>query len=237
MQNKNILIIGASSGIGLAIAQQLHHEGATVICAQRRISPELEALGITQHELDVSNADFSTHFIPDVLHGLVYCPGTIQLKAFHRIPIQDFETAYQVNVLGAVKVLQAAFRPLKKSKGASVVLFSTVASSLGMGFHTAVATAKSAVEGLGKSLAAEWAMSKVRVNVIAPSLTDTPLAEQANLLATDDKRAAAAKRHPLGRIGSTADMAAMSRFLLSDDSSWMTGQVLRVDGGLSSVKA
>jgi NAD(P)-dependent dehydrogenase (short-subunit alcohol dehydrogenase family) len=139
-----------------------------------------------------------------------------------------------VNVLGAVEVLQAVMSRLKKANGASVVLYSTVAVKVGMGFHASIAVAKGAIEGLAKSLAAEWAPANIRVNVVAPSLTDTPLAQ--NLLATDEKKDAAGKRHPIARVGTAADMAAASLFLLSPESSWVTGQVLGVDGGMGSLK-
>jgi NAD(P)-dependent dehydrogenase (short-subunit alcohol dehydrogenase family) len=165
---------------------------------------------------------------------LVYCPGSINLKPFHRFEIEDFRNDYEINVLGAVKVLQACLKPLKKSGSASVVLFSTVAVQVGLGFHASIASAKGAVEGLVKTLAAEWALSGIRVNAVAPSLTDTPLASQ--LLASDEKKEASKKRHPMGRYGSPDDIAGTVYYLLSEDSTWMTGQILHVDGGLSSVK-
>jgi NAD(P)-dependent dehydrogenase (short-subunit alcohol dehydrogenase family) len=165
---------------------------------------------------------------------LVYCPGTINLKPFHRIAISDFQNEMDINFFGAVRVLQACLKGLKKSDSASVVLFSTVAVQTGMGFHAGIASAKGAVEGLTRSLAAEWAPSKIRVNSIAPSLTDTPLAS--NLLSTPEKKEASDKRHPLGRIGSPEDLANAAFYLLSENSSWMTGQILHLDGGMSSLK-
>lgn len=139
-----------------------------------------------------------------------------------------------VNFFGAVKTLQACLKSLKKSEAASVVLYSTVAVQTGMSFHAGIASAKGAVEGLVRSLAAEWAPSQVRVNAIAPSLTDTPLAKQ--LVSTEEKRAASDKRHPLGRIGTPKDIADATLFLLSNQSSWVTGQILHIDGGMSSLK-
>ena len=231
MQGKTILVIGASSGIGLQIASQLVAEGARVISASRT-EPNID--GLEHHHLDVTsnNPDFS--FIPEVLDGLVYCPGTINLKPFNRLGIEDFQFDLEVNVLGAVKVLQAAHKSLKKASNASVVLFSTVAAKLGMNFHSSIATSKGAIEGLGKSLAAEWSMHGIRVNILAPSLTDTPLAEK--LLSTEERKEASNKRHPIGRFGNPSDLSEIALFLLNDKSGWITGQVIGVDGGVGSLK-
>lgn len=231
MQGKTILIIGASSGIGRQSALQLIHEGATVISASRT-NPNIE--GVEHFSWDVSETNPDLSFIPEKLDGLVYCPGTINLKPFNRFSIEEFNTDWNVNVLGAVKILQAAFKSLKKSDSASVVLFSTVAAKLGMNFHSSIATSKAAIEGLGKSLAAEWSMHGIRVNMIAPSLTDTPLAEK--LLASDERKEASNKRHPIGRYGQTQDLSEMVVFLLSDKASWITGQTIGIDGGVGSLK-
>lgn len=231
MQGKTILVVGASSGIGRSIAETLVNLGATVISASRS-NPNIS--GVTHYSIDVTEAQPDFSFIPDSLDGLVYCPGTINLRPFQRISIDDFQHDLNINLLGAVKVLQAAFKSLKKSGNASVILFSTVAAKLGMNFHSSIATAKAAVEGLGKSLAAEWSMSNIRVNVLAPSLTDTPLAEK--LLGTDDRKDASNKRHPIGRYGEPKDLSEIAVFLLEDRSSWITGQVIGVDGGVGSLK-
>jgi len=171
--------------------------------------------------------------IPEVLDGLVYCPGTINLKPFHQLTEEDFLADFQVNLLGATRVLQQALPSLKKSPTASVVLFSTVAVKCGMPFHSSIAAAKGAVEGLTRSLAAEWA-PKIRVNAIAPSLTDTPLA--AIFLGDDKRREAAAERHPLKNIGQPEHVAELVSYLLSDAARFTTGQIFRPDGGLSSVR-
>lgn len=171
--------------------------------------------------------------VPDTLHGFVYCPGSIKLQPFHRLKPAAFEEAWRVNVLGAVEALQAVQARLKAAGNASVVLFSTVAVAQGMPFHASIASAKAGVEGLSKSLAAEWAPD-IRVNCVAPSLMETPLAGA--LTNTDAKKEAAAKRHPLARLGQADDAAAAALFLLSGESSWMTGQCLAVDGGLSAVR-
>lgn len=231
MNEKKVLIIGASSGIGSSIAQMLVNKGMTVISASRS-NPNIA--GVTHYNLDINEQAPDLSFIPDVLHGLVYCPGTINLKPFHRLSIDDFQADLNINLLGAIKVLQGAFKSLKKADTSSVVLFSTVAAKLGMNFHSSIATAKGAIEGLGKSLAAEWSMHQIRVNILSPSLTETPLAER--LLANDDKKEASNKRHPIGRFGQPEDLAHMASLLLSDESSWVTGQVIGIDGGVGSLK-
>ena len=230
MNNKNILIVGASSGIGKSIAEMCVAQGANVIAASRN-NPGIS--GVTYLPLDVTG-EVDLGALPGELHGVVYAPGTINLKPFHRLPIDTFQEDLEINVLGAVKVLQAAFKSLKTAKGASVVLFSTVAAKLGMNFHSSIATSKGAIEGLGKSLAAEWAVHGIRVNMLAPSLTQTPLADR--LLATPEKQEASNKRHPIGRFGKPEDLAHMAMLLLSEQGSWVTGQVIGIDGGVGNLK-
>lgn len=226
---KNILVVGASSGIGKSLTQLLQEDGHNVWGTYR----SNELLGSQFHFLDVLEEDLSLDFLPETLDGLVYCPGSINLKPFARLKPQAFEEDYRLQVLGAVKVLQAALKALKKSAEASVVLFSTVAVQAGFNFHAQVAASKGALEGLTRALAAEFA-PKIRVNCIAPSLTDTPLA--AKLLNSEDKKAANAQRHPLKKIGTPEDIAQMASFLLSDKSAWISGQIMHVDGGMSNLK-
>ena len=229
-EGKNILIIGASSGIGHALAEYLQSQRATLFTASRT---KPKGITSTHTELDVTK-EIDNLQIPDVLHGLVYCAGSINLKPFARLKVKDFESDFQINVIGAVKVIQHSLKSLKKANSSSIVLFSTVASKVGMNFHASIATAKSAVEGLAQSLAAELASQNTRVNVLAPSLTNTPLAKA--LLSTEDKKEASNKRHPLGRIGTAEDLASATAFLLSDESSWITGQIVGVDGGMGKIK-
>ena len=227
---KSILIIGGSSGIGEALVTQLN-DGSNQLFLASRSESQITGENIHYQQIDVLG-DFQLD-LPEQLDAVVYCPGSINLKPFHRLKEEDFLADFKVNHIGAVKVIQQSLKALKKSENASIVLFSTVAVQTGLSFHSSVASAKGAIEGLGKALAAELAPT-IRVNVIAPSLTDTPLAER--LLSSDDKKKANADRHPLKSIGTAEDMANTARFLISEDSRWMTGQVIAVDGGMGSLR-
>lgn len=229
----NTLIIGASSGIGAALAKQLIDEGHHVFGTFNKTTPDSsDGYSLLQH-LNVLDEQPDFSFLPEVLDGVVYCPGAVNLKPFSRFKPEDFIADYQLQLIGAVKVIQACLPKLKNSSQASVVLFSTVAVQTGFNFHSLVASSKGAVEGLTKALAAEFA-PKIRVNCIAPSITDTPLA--GTLLNTDEKKEANAQRHPLKKIGQPEDLAHLAAFLLSSKSSWITGQVMHADGGISSLK-
>ena len=234
METKNFLIIGGSTGIGLEIVKALHKKGNEIYVGSRT-NDQLTGLdGVHHFRLDVKADSFNLEKLPEILNGLVYCPGTIRLKPFQRLTIDDFLEDLQINFLGAVKTIQACLKQLKKSSTpASVVLFSTVAVKTGMPFHASVAGAKAAVEGLTRSLAAEFA-PRIRVNAIAPSLTDTPLA--LNLLSSEEKRQASADRHPLKRIGTPQEIARLALYLLSDASAWLSGQIIHLDGGMSTLK-
>ena len=227
---KNILLIGGSTGIGLEIAKKLHKDNNIYVAS--RSEGNIDDLEVNHLEFDVLKDDISSLDLPEKLDGLVYCPGSINLKPFKMLKPKDFEEEMQLNFFGLIKVLNSLMPKLKESEQASLVFFSSVAVKVGMPFHTSVAAAKGAIEGFAKSLAAEYAPS-IRVNVISPSLTDTPLAEK--LLNNDKKKEKMNQRHPLQRVGTTADIANMTAFLLSEQSSWITGQILGVDGGLSTL--
>lgn len=230
---KNFVIIGASSGIGQEITNQLGAGGNQVYGTWFKSTVQDTRNNVHYSYLDVTEAAPDFSFLPDKVHGLVYCPGSINLKPFKRIKPEEFAEDYQLQTIGAIKALQAVLPKMKDVENAAIVLFSTVAVQTGFNFHTQVAASKGAIEGLVRSLAAELA-PKIRVNGIAPSLTDTPLASR--LLSSDEKKQVNAERHPLKKIGVPSDIAAAVVFLLSDNASWITGQILHVDGGMSAIK-
>lgn len=226
---KNILLIGGSTGIGFEIANQLVKENNVIVASRNKgeLNDDIKHL-----EFDVLKDNIEDLDLPEKIHGLVYCPGSINLKPFKMLKHKDFEEEMNLNFLSLIKVVQGVMPKLKEAENASLVFFSTVAVKVGMPFHTSVAAAKGAIEGFAKSLAAEYAPS-LRVNVIAPSLTDTPLAEK--LLSNDSKKEKMSERHPLKRVGNAKDIANAAIFLLSDENSWITGQIIGVDGGLSTL--
>lgn len=231
MEHQNFLIAGGTSGIGLAVTNLLLTQGAHVTTISRNGS----STAVNHHHIsnDLASKEDISSQLPDQLNGLVYCPGTINLKPFRSLTDDDFIHDFQMNVVGASRLIRNCLPKLRSSGRSSIVLLSSVAAQTGMSFHSSISASKAALEGMGKALAAEFAPS-IRVNVVAPSLTETPLSGK--LINTEDKRASAAQRHPLKRIGTPDDIAQTIRFLLSDHSSWITGQVIHVDGGLSSIR-
>lgn len=229
---KTYVLIGGNSGVARALALQLAEDGNRIITTGRE---EWNGPSLDNHQHFTLNAVTEPDQLewPDVVDGLVYAPGSINLKPFRGLKDDDFLSDFEINAMGAVRVLRAAYSRLKKSESPSVVLFSTVAVEQGMPFHSSIAMAKGAVEGLVRSLAAEWAPA-IRVNAVAPSLTDTPLAS--SLLANDKRKEASAERHPLKKYGQPKDIAEAAYFLLSERSSWMSGQILHVDGGMSRLR-
>ena len=223
-----IIVIGGSKGIGNAIAKSLLPSYKVINIS--RTSPEEKHDNLVHYSCDILLDE-----LPELTEadGLVYCPGSINLKPINRLSIDDFKNDFEINVLGAVKAIQKYLPILKKGNNPSIVLFSTVASKLGMPFHSSVAASKSAVEGLTKSLGAELAPT-VRVNAIAPTVTDTDLASK--LLRNDRMIETMKERHPLKKYLQPSEVADMATFLLSDKASSLSGQVFEMDCGIVSFK-
>ncbi|MGV9003687.1 SDR family NAD(P)-dependent oxidoreductase [Flavobacterium sp.] len=227
---KNILLIGGSYGIGLSLAKELQFENKVFIAS--RSNENILDMNVTHIPFDVTTDTFDLALLPDSIDGLVYFPGSINLRPFKALKMEAFENDMQINFFSMVKLVQTVLPNLTASAQSSVVLFSSVAATMGMPFHTSIAAAKGAVEGFAKAFAAEYA-PKIRVNVIAPSLTDTPLANK--FLNSDEKKEKSAQRNPLKKVGAPQDLAQTASFLLSDKSNWITGQVFHVDGGMSTL--
>ncbi|MFT0715147.1 SDR family NAD(P)-dependent oxidoreductase [Flagellimonas lutimaris] len=225
---KNILLIGGSYGIGLEMAKKLSKDNQVYVAS--RSNEQLSNIDVTHIPFDVLTDDISEKAIPENLDGFVYCPGSINLKPFKTIGVDTIQNDMEINFIALAKTVKSIINIM--NNGSSMVFFSTVAVGTGMPFHTSVSAAKGAIEGFARALAAEYA-PKVRVNVIAPSLVDTPLSER--LLSNDKKKEMMSERHPMKRVGSASDIANMATFLLDSDNSWITGQVIGVDGGMSSL--
>ncbi len=229
---KTYLVVGGTSGIGLETTKLLRQNNRVVVLS--RNNKNLDGLNNVEfHSADVTKPADELPQIDGLINGLVYCPGTINLKPLKSLKIEDFQNDFDINLLGAVKVINKYFNNLKSAEKSSIVMFSTVAVQTGMQYHASIASAKGAVEGLTRSLAAEFAPN-IRVNCIAPSITNTPLAEK--LLNNETKIKASEERHPLKRIGNAKEIAETVAFLLSDSASFITGQIIKVDGGISSIK-
>lgn len=234
------LIVGGQGGIGEAAAKRLVAAGHEVVITGRdagsvaATAVALQATGVVLDVLDDSAGAVLAEAAGDRLDGLIYAAGTINLKPFERLTDQDFLNDFSVNALGAAKAIQAVLPALRKAAaGASIVLFSSVAVDQGFAAHASIAMAKGAVAALVRSLAAEFA-PQIRVNAIAPSLVDTPLGRK---VASSDKMAeAVAKMHPLPRLGDADEIAAMAVMLLGAEAGWITGQVIAIDGGRSTLR-
>lgn len=226
---KTFIIAGASSAIAIETAKQLQQKSFKVI----GISTKDKTFNYDEFYKIDSYAFNKFPAIEEEIHGLVYFPGTINLKPFARFNNEDFTKDFEINTLGAVACLQTYLNGLKKSNKASVVLISSVAVSAGMPFHASIAMAKGAIEGLTKSLAAEFAPT-IRVNCIAPSLVNTPLGEK--FINTPEKMEVMQKKNPMKKVGTPTEVANAVFFLLNDESSWITGQTLNVDGGMNHLK-
>ncbi len=217
------LIIGSSSDIARHLVE---NSDSSVEFIELTSSPSTP----NQHQIDILNED-TYPIIDGEINGLVYFPGTINLRPFSSLKLSDFEFDYQINVLGLIKTLKFYHKQL--SIGSSVIFISSVAASVGMPYHSSISLCKSALEGLCRSLAAEWSPN-VRVNCIAPSVVQTKLSSR--LFRTENQIEQMNARHPLQKVGQPKNITDAIQFLLSENSSWITGQVLNIDGGLSSIK-
>jgi NAD(P)-dependent dehydrogenase (short-subunit alcohol dehydrogenase family) len=227
---KNYLIIGGSNGIGKALSKELKNKEQNVFATYFKNESDTNGINYQYYSAEENN---ELQNLPDVLHGIAYCPGTIDLKPINRITAEQMLQDYKIQVVGVVNVIKQVLSKLKQADQASIVLFSTVAVNSGFPFHALVASSKGAIQGLTTSLAAELA-PKIRVNCVAPSITQTPLAQ--HILNTEEKIAANALRHPLKAIGQPEDVASLAAFLISEESKWITGQVIGIDGGMSKLK-
>ncbi len=233
--NKTYAIAGGSKGIGLSLTKQLLADGAVVHVYARTAGDLPKHDDLFYHEADFLSDDLPLADLPEELNGAAYCPGSINLRSFRSLSLETFRQDFEINTLGAIKFLKGCLAGLKKegkTNASSIVLFSTVAVQTGLPMHTSIASAKGAVEGLTRSLAAEFA-PHIRVNCLAPGLTDTPLACQ--FFSTREKQEAMDAKYPLKRAGRPEDIAHAASFLLSDKSDWITGQILGIDGGMASI--
>ncbi len=231
-QMRNYVIIGGSSGIGKELVNLLENHGANVLATYNKNAIE-DRQNVKYIQFDAVKDTLPLDDLPEEIHGLAYCPGSINLKPFHRFTEEEYINDFRLQVLGATKVIQQLLPRIKKSKDSSILLFSTVAVQSGFSFHSQVAISKGAIEGLTRSLAAELSPT-IRVNAIAPSLTNTNLASP--FLNTPEKVNLQSEKNPLRRIGNAIDIAEASVYLLTQKSSWVTGQILHVDGGFSNIK-
>jgi len=236
MTQENYLIVGGSKGIGLGIVKRLLTLGKSVTVLSRS-NQGLQNLDARHVEFDVTQEATAQEVLetklPSQIDGLVYCPGSLNLRSFRSLSPDVFRQDFEINVIGAVKIIQASLGAMKQSGRSSIVLFSTVAVGQGMFAHASIAAAKGAIEGLTRSLAAELS-PEIRVNCVAPALTNTSLTQR--FFADPAKAAAMGEKYPLGRTGTVDDLSAMVCFLLSPESSWITGQVVGVDGGMSTIR-
>ena len=229
---RNYIIIGGSSGIGKELVNLLDAQGANIFATYNNNLIQ-DRPNVKYINFDVETDTLNLNDLPEEINGLTYCPGSINLKPFHRFTDEDFIKDFKLQVLGATKIIQQLLPKMKKSQDPSIVLFSTVAVQSGFSFHSQVAISKGAIEGLTRSLAAELSPS-IRVNAVAPSLTDTNLANK--FLNTPEKLSLQNEKNPLKRVGKAKDIAEAAAYLLSKKSSWITGQILHVDGGFSIIK-
>ncbi len=225
---RKIIIIGGSRGIGKSLLESLLEKNQVINIS--RFPPDLSHNNLIHHSCDVLVDELPPL---DEVDSLIYCPGSINLKPFSRLKLDDFRNDFEINVIGAVKTIQQYLSQLKKGKNPSILLFSTVATKLGMPFHASVASSKSAVEGLVKSLGAEFAPT-IRINAIAPTVTDTDLASK--ILRNEKMIEIIKERHPLKKFLNPAEVAEMASFLISEKSASISGKIFEMDCGIVSFK-
>jgi NAD(P)-dependent dehydrogenase (short-subunit alcohol dehydrogenase family) len=226
---RHILIIGGTKGIGKAIIDLLIEENK-ITCMSRNVS-DYNHENYNHIQLDATLDNF-----PDLekIDSLVYCPGSINLKPISTLSIEDFRNDFELNVIGAVKSIKKYLPLLKKGENPSILLFSTVATKLGMPYHASVSASKSAIDGIVKTLGAELA-PKIRINAIAPTITNTELASK--ILRNEKVLENMIERHPLKKILSASEVAKMAKFLISNDGSSISGQIINMDAGIVSFKS
>lgn len=234
MKKKTFVIIGGTSGIGLSVVTRLAKENHHLYVGSRHRQNIQDLNNSTFFYCDVTKNTFDIPKNVDRIDGLMYCPGSLKLIPFRRIKEEDVQKEFTLNVYGLLNAIKYFLPHLKANNNtSSIVLFSSVAVTVGMKYHTLIGATKGAVEGITRSLAAEFA-PKIRVNAIAPSITKTPLSKR--YLSNEKMKTDLDNRHPLKRIGKTEDISQAAVYLLSEQSSWITGQIIHVDGGISSIR-
>lgn len=238
MNAKQYLVVGGSKGIGFGLVQRLVADGHQVTVLSRSADSLASLPNVVHVPFDALKDEVPVAQLPSSIHGLAYCPGSLNLRSFKSLKPETFREDFEINVIGAVRVVQATMASLKSStqessSPSSVLFFSTVACGQGMFAHASIAASKGAIEGLTRSLAAELS-PEIRVNCLAPALTHTSLTEK--FFSDPAKIAAMGEKYPLGRPGTVDDLANIGAFLLGQGSTWITGQVFGVDGGMSTLR-
>ena len=226
---KNILIIGGTKGIGKSIVDNLVDDNNITCLSRNKL--DFQHQNFVHKEFDALADEYPEM---DSLDCLIYCPGSINLKPISTLTLEDFRNDFEINVIGAVKAIKKYLPLLKKSPSASILLFSTVATKLGMPYHASVSVAKSGIDGLVKTLGSELA-PKVRINAIAPTITNTDLASK--ILRNEKVIENMIERHPLKKILSSSEVAKMASFLISEDASSISGQIFNMDAGIVTFKS
>ena len=218
---RNILLVGASSQVAIDLIEKYRADYNFISLSRNPIFSDFK---------DFDSLDTITFPKIESLDGIVYFPGNINLKPFKRIKIEEFQNDYNINVVGLLNILKFYERSLNNNS--SIVMFSSVAAKVGMPFHASIAMYKSAITSLSRTLAAEWS-PKIRLNTISPSLFNSTMSQK--FLKDENMIERMSDKHPLNRVGSVSDISSMINFLISEKSSWITGQDFSVDGGMSTL--